>query len=370
MVHGVDPFTRLGIASLRLPEYTGYSAAVYGVFFVPLLALAIGIAKWKPLCAPGRGALEPRVRRLIRLAGFAQAALVAVIVFHPFSAFGSTGMLRIDFLDVGQGDAALITMPDGSTLLVDAGGRPEFKQKKDSESTQSVVRDARSIGDAVVSEYLWWRGLDHVDYLLATHADADHIDGLNDIARNFRVRTALVARMPANDPEFTKLAQTLGQESIPLQLIGAGDTLAFGEVRAHVLWPLADDNVQARSANNDSVVLQLEFGDRKLLLLADIESKAELALLSGETQTALRADVVKVAHHGSRTSSSEGFVKAVSPKIAIISVGRRSMFGHPHAEVVQRWDAAGAEILTTGTSGTITISTDGRDLKVATFAQK
>src|SRR6185503_10846491 len=113
----------------------------------------IGIAKWKPLCAPGRGALEPHVRRPIRVAAFAQAALGAVIVFHPFSARGSTGVLRVDFLDVGQGDAALITMPDGSTLLVDGGGRPEFKQKKDSDSAQDFVRDARSIGDAVVSEY-------------------------------------------------------------------------------------------------------------------------------------------------------------------------------------------------------------------------
>lgn len=370
MVHGVDPFTRLGIASLRLPEYTGYSAAVYGVFFVPLLALAMGIAKWKPLCAPGRGALDPRCRRLMILAALAQATLVAVIVFHPFSAPASTGALRVDFLDVGQGDAALMTMPDGSTLLVDGGGRPEFKQKMDSGSAQNFVRDARSIGDAVVSEYLWWRGLDHVDYLLATHADADHIDGLNDVARNFGVRAALVARTPANDPEFTKLAETLRQESIPLQLIGAGDTLAFGAVRARVLWPGADDNVRSRSGNNDSVVLQLEFGDRKLLLLADIESKAELALLSGETRTALRADVVKVAHHGSRTSSSEGFVRAASPKIAIISVGRRSMFGHPHAEVVQRWTAVGAEILTTGEKGMITITTDGRELTVTTFAQK
>jgi competence protein ComEC len=369
MVHGVDPFTHIGIASLRLPEYTGYAAAVYGGFFLPLVSLAFGVARWKPLCAPGSGALDMRFRRLMSLAALAQAALVAVIVFHPFSASGSAGLLHVDFLDVGQGDAALITMPDGSTLLVDGGGRPEFKRTTDSDSAPSFVRDTRSIGDAVVSEYLWWRGLDHVDYLLATHADADHIDGLNDIARNFRVRAALLARTPANDPEFTKLAETLRQESIPLQLIGAGDTLAFGPVQTRVLWPLADDNVQSRSGNNDSVVLQMEFGDRKLLLLADIESKAELALLSGETRTALRADVVKVAHHGSRTSSSEGFVKAVSPKIAIISVGRRSMFGHPHAEVVQRWNAVGAETLTTGEKGTITITTDGRELKVTRFVQ-
>ena len=91
-----------------------------------------------------------------------------------------------------------MTMPDGTTLLVDGGGRPKFlKKNPEGQPKETFERDARSIGEAVVSEYLWWRGLDHVDYVLATHADADHIDGLNDVMRNFEVRAALVARRPA-----------------------------------------------------------------------------------------------------------------------------------------------------------------------------
>ena len=136
-----------------------------------------------------------------------------------------------------------------------------------------------------------------------------------------------------------------------------------------MLWPPASSNAQARSSNNDSLVLQIEYGKRKILLLADIESKAESALLY-EAREALPADVVKVAHHGSRTSSTVGFVAAVRARLAVFSVGQQSMFGHPHREVVERWRAAGAEILTTGESGTITVMTDGIGLEVTTYVKK
>ena len=369
MVHGVDPFARLGIASLRLAEYSGGSAAGYGIFFVPLLLLAIVLPRWNPLTRRDHAPLRSRSRALLTITAIIQLLLAGIVLFHPFSASSSQGKLRVDFLDVGQGDAALVTMPDGTTLLVDGGGRPKFlKKNSEGQAKEPFERDARSIGEAVVSEYLWWRGLDRVDYLLATHADADHIDGLNDVMRNFEVRAALVGRTPAGDREFAKFSAVAQEKGIPLVLIGAGDALAFGAVRVSVLWPTASNNAQARSSNNDSLVLQIEYGKRKILLLADIETKAESALLH-EAGEALPADVVKVAHHGSRTSSTAGLVAAVRARVAVISVGQQSMFGHPHREVVERWRGAGVEILTTGQSGTITVTTDGRELKVTTFVK-
>ena len=368
MVHGVDPFARLGIASLRLPEYSGGRWIVYVLFYVPLVFLALWLSRWSPLKRPEGGKTTGAT---LQIALVAQVGMLAVVIAHPFSAVKPDEKLRIDFLDVGQGDAALVTMPDGATLLVDAGGRPTFLKKETDKET--FERDARSIGEAVVSEYLWWRGLDRVDYLIATHADADHIDGLNDIARNFRVRAALVARTPANDLEFAQFAATLGKQGIPLRLIGADDQLQFGSVSARVLWPLPTANTQAKSFNNDSIVLRLELGTHSILLLADIESAGEAALLAVLSQARrdeeLRANVVKVAHHGSKTSSTMSFVGATRPQLAVISVGRHSMFGHPHSEVVERWRTVGAEILTTGESGTITVTTDGRDLQVRKFVQ-
>jgi len=371
MIHSVDPFMSIGVASIRLPEYTGLARVVYICYYLPLTTLAVSLSGWKPLDLPK--AFETK-RRLGSSALFGQLLTIVLIVFHPSSASSTQGKLRIDFLDVGQGDSALITFPDNTTLLVDGGGRPGPFQKSsiagngEVGSEEALERDTRSIGESVVSEYLWWRGLDHVDYILATHADADHIDGLNDVARNFTVRAALVARTPGQDLEYTRFSNTIVMEHIPLRIIGAGDVLSFGDVKASVLWPLASMNPNDASRNNDSIVLHMQLGNRALLFTGDIEGAAERAILDAHEN--VRSDVVKVAHHGSKTSSIESFVAASQPHFAIISVGQTSIFGHPNKEVVERWKASGARVLTTGTSGTITVTTDGENLIVATFVKQ
>lgn len=376
MVHSVDVFAWAHVAALRLPEYTGWKRGVYAVYYVPLLALAIALARWQPLrpaATRGDGWREIIRSRTTRFATAALIALLLVIIMHPRSAARPDGRLHVDFLDVGQGDAAFVTMPDGTTLLVDAGGRPSFQghQKFDEELADEsglFERDARSSGEAVVSEYLWWRGLDHVDYILATHADADHIDGLGDVARNFKVRAALVARAPASDPEYQRFAEIARRNAVPVYMIGRGDIFNFGATTLYILWPPHVDNPNAPSANNDSIVLRVRHGARTFLLTGDIEKEAESALVAAEAD--LASDVVKVAHHGSKTSSTQDFVDATHAKLAIISVGLTSPFGHPRPEVVERWRASGAEVLTTGKNGTITISTDGNDLQIETFAHE
>ena len=346
MVHSVDPFSRVGLASLRLPEYSGSAVLLYAVYYLPFLFLIVALLHWQPL-GPRRQR-ECKLRRYVPPLAFAQFLLLAVLILHPLSAARADGKLRVDFLDVGQGDSAFITMPDGTTLLVDGGGNPN---------------DAgRRIGETVVSEYLWWRGLSQIDYVLATHADADHIDGLNDVLKNFSVRAALIARRPRDDPEFEKFSQRLTETRTNSETIQAGDVIRFGEVEINVLWP---PNGGDTSTNNDSVALRIQFGERSILLTGDIEQVAERSLLASQQQ--LSADVVKVPHHGSKTSSTEGFVLATKPQLAIISVGRNSRFGHPHKEVVDRWKANGATVLTTGEYGTITLTTNGHDLNLKTF---
>jgi competence protein ComEC len=377
MTHSVDPFSRAGVASLRLPEYSGWAAAVYGFYYIPLALLALALARWNPL-SPAIKARSGRRKKATRIAGMLQLIFLFVLILHPLSAGRPDGKLRVDFLDVGQGDSALVTMPDGTTLLIDGGGRPSFRERKanaeedagvqSDEEEQPFERDTRSIGEAVVSEYLWWRGLDRVDYILATHADADHIDGLNDVARNFKVRAALVARTPRDDAEYEKFAETLRAKSIRLNVIGAGDVLRFGNVTATVYWPMPGADSNAPSRNNDSIVLRLQFGERIILMTGDVEKEGEAAMLNAKSD--LRSDVVKVPHHGSRTSSTENFVAATHPRLAVISVGLTSMFGHPNKEVVERWRASGAEVLTTGRRGTVTVTTDGRNLKVDSFVRE
>jgi competence protein ComEC len=349
MVHSVDPFSSFDVAALRLPEYTGSAAVLYVVYYFPLLLLLFALSHWLPLAL-----LKERrckLHRFVLPMSILQVLLIAVLVLHPFSSGHADASLRVDFLDVGQGDSALITMPDGTTLLVDGGG--------------NTTEGARRIGETVVSEYLWWRGLSEVDYVLATHADTDHIDGLNDVLKNFTIRSALIARKPTNDPEFSKFSQTLTATNTPAEVIQAGDVIHFGAVEVSVLWPPAAGEL---STNNDSIVLRLKFGEHSFLLTGDIEKLAERALV--ESHQDLNADVVKVPHHGSKTSSTDDFVRAIKPSLAIVPVGRHSMFGHPHDEVVQRWQANGATVLTTGECGTITITTDGKQLRLKRFVEQ
>ncbi|HEV7860302.1 MAG TPA: ComEC/Rec2 family competence protein [Pyrinomonadaceae bacterium] len=388
MVHSVDPFAGAHLASIRLPEYTGWMACLYLLYYAPTVMLAFALARWQPLRrfinTTTAGEQQQRARRLFNsLAGVAFVTLLVLIIAHPLSAGRPDGRLRVDFLDVGQGDAALVTMPDGTTLLIDAGGRPNFDRRQrndesdeqaesgetvEDEASEPFKRDARSIGEAVVSEYLWWRGLESVDYILATHADADHIDGLNDIARNFKVRAAFVARAPARDSEYIKFAESMGRYGVPMRLVGRGHLLRFGDVNAEVLWPVPTLDQESPSRNNDSIVLRLSYGQRVFLLTGDLEKEGEASILNARDE--LACDVLKVGHHGSKTSSTAAFITATHPSLAIISVGLSSPFGHPNPQIVERLSASGAQVITTGQRGTITISTDGQDLKVETFEER
>ncbi|HEX5601269.1 MAG TPA: DNA internalization-related competence protein ComEC/Rec2 [Pyrinomonadaceae bacterium] len=349
MVHSVDPFSDSGWAGFRLPEYSGSASLIYAIYYLPLLVLVIALMHWRPTALQAER--RCKLHRYVLPLTCAQLLLLTILILHPLSSRRTQYDLRIDFLDVGQGDSALVTMPDGTTLLVDAGG--------------NTMDSTRRIGETVVSEYLWWRGLSEIDYVLATHADADHIDGLNDVLKNFTVRSALIARRPVDDPEFAKFSQTLARTKTHSETIEAGDVIHFGDVAVSVLWPPAGGE---KSTNNDSIVLRIQYGERSILLTGDIEQAAERSLLASQQQ--LHADVIKIPHHGSKTSSTEAFVAASNPQLAIISVGRTSRFGHPHREVVERWKSIGATILTTGNSGTITVTTDGHELTIKEFHAK
>jgi len=300
--------------------------------------------------------------KVARASGVAIIVFVFVIVFHPFSVARPDGRLHIDFLDVGQGDSALVTFPDGTTMLVDGGGRADFRNPIDESAFEP---DRPGIGESIVSPVLWNKGYSKIDYILATHADSDHIQGLNEVDANFEVGEALFGRMPENDPEFSELATVLRQRGVSSEFVRRGETFKFGDAVLEVLYPRFDSSPNSASDNNHSVVLRIVYGNRAFLLTGDIEQATEQELVDGGG--VLTADVIKVPHHGSRTSSTQEFINAVHPAYAVISVGRRSRFGHPHREVVDRWASAGSKVMTTGDRGMISVSTDGRDLSVQTF---
>ena len=373
LTNSAEPFIQTKLASIRLPIYTGALNAIYWIYYVPLICFAILAYRWKPFqLTVNSQQLSAKTHfrfPLTACCSLLTVLLLALVLFHPFSAVSTQGLLRVDFLDVGQGDAVLITTPNNRKILVDGGGRPNFKTKITDEKgdTKSFESDSRSIGDVVVSEFLWEKGFDTVDFLVSTHADADHIDGLNDVARNFNVGTAFVARAPARDQEFQRFAQTLRSQNVALRQIARGETLEIDNIRIEILSPIRDANENAVSDNDNSIVLRVVYGSRAFLLTGDIEAPVERFLVAEPEN--LTSDVVKVAHHGSRTSSTENFVRATNAKFAVISVGRDSPYNHPHREPLERWQNSGAKILTTGENGTISFTTDGTNLNLATFVE-
>lgn len=349
-------FTDTTLTNFRAPVYSGSMKAIYFVYFLPVIIVSILVIRWDPFSL--REASKKYVAMSVITAAFLML-IGTVIIFHPFSAPRPDGKLHVEFLDVGQGDSAFITFPNGETMLVDSGGRIIYKQDDDAETFEP---DVPRIGEMVVSEFLWERGISKIDHVVATHADADHIQGLNDIVRNFGVGNAIFGRIDQTEYEFSELVSQLNGFGISKMVVTAGEVFEIGGVRIEVLNPTENS---AMSANNDSIVLKISFGKTSFLFTGDIERESEARLLKSNTD--LQSDVVKVAHHGSRSSSTQAFVDAVRPRYAVVSAPRRSIFGHPHREVVERWHFSGAEVLTTGKSGTITIVSDGSELSISTF---
>lgn len=364
-------------AGFRVPVYSGSMSVIYLLYFVPVLILTILLNRWKPferkLGVKKENSDEKTAAKISkyltaqacrRIAASILILFVWLVIFHPLSQPKADGRLRIDFLDVGQGDSALVAFPNGETLLIDGGGRVSF-EKLNEENSETFEPDSQTIGESVVSQYLWEKGYSKIDYILATHADTDHMQGLTDIAKNFQLRQAFFGRTPFEDKDFAALYEVLEKKKIEPIIISRGDELKIGGAKLQILFPEKDDSGKAISDNNQSVVLRIEFGAKKFLFTGDIEKETEAKLL--QSPMFLRADVVKVAHHGSKTSSILEFIKATDAEYAIIPVGKKSIFGHPHREVVDRWLNSNVKIKTTGERGTISVSTDGKDLQIETF---
>lgn len=256
-----------------------------------------------------------------------------------------TGTLEVTAIDVGQGDSILVVLPQGQTILVDGGGRLVYGRQRKSNL---------DIGEDVVSPYLWSRGIRRIDVIVATHAHQDHIGGLAALVSNFRPNILWTGANPP--PELLDLAGRLG---IPAVRQHPAGPFPLSGARIEVLAP-AEDYAAAKPGNNDSLVLRISYGSRSFLLTGDMERVIEAQLLASGAD--LHADVLKVGHHGSRTSSIQAFLDAVSPSVALVSAGFENGFGHPHRDVLARLSARHAAILRTDLDGRVTARTDGRRL--------
>jgi competence protein ComEC len=307
-----------------------------------------------------------RRSRALALATLAVLPLSAAIALWPSPPIVHPNQLEVTAIDVGQGDSLLVVGPTGRTLLIDAGGPTGAAANAENASGLGSENSGFDIGEEVVSPYLWSRQLRRLDVVALTHAHSDHMGGMPAVLRNFRPRELWVAVDPDSAPYRALLAEaaTLG---IRVRHLRAGDRVAWDAIDIHVLAPTPAYANPGPPINNDSLVLRLQFDRASALLEGDAEAPSErlmsTAALSGNTASAIGPDtLLKVGHHGSRTSTTPEFLALAAPQAAVISVGRANTFGHPRPEVIARLIAAHAHVYRTDQFGltTFLLTRDGR----------
>jgi len=315
----------------RTPDPPLWLASLFLAF---LLASALGLrrgAKWTliPACAG--------------------VAVSLALVIHPFPPALVPGHLELSAIDVGQGESLFLATPAGRTLLLDAGGFPSWRPG-------AAAQLRFDHGEDVVSPYLWTRGLRRLDAVALSHAHDDHAQGLLAVIENFRPREIWVSRATSG-PVWDRVERHARLYQTQIRRLQAGDQFQFGGAALAVLSPPPDYQPAETAHNNDSLVIQLSYGQRTFLLTGDIENQMEQRMIAH--MGPLRADVLKVAHHGSRTSTSGELLDMLRPSFAVISAGLHNRYGLPHATVVDRLASRRIQTLRTDTDGLVTVRTDG-----------
>ena len=275
---------------------------------------------------------------------FTTALWIGLSSAHPHI---HPGVLEVTSVDVGEGDSSLIVTPEGKTLLIDAGG-----------PTGGPHLSEFDVGENVVSPYLWSRGLQRLDVVALTHAHSDHMGGMSSVLKNFRPRELWISVIPPS-PDLAGLLAQARALGIRVEQHFDGDEFAFGGTEVRVLAPERGWR-SFRPGNNDSLVLQIRYGATAALMEGDAETSSEARMVDRHPEAAL----LKVAHHGSKTSATLPFLAAVHPKFAVISVGARNPFGLPKLDVLERLEGARVTTYRTDMDGAVTFFLDGRRVTI------
>ena len=275
---------------------------------------------------------------------YSSILLIIIIIFnfiYPLAA-STKKNLTINFIDVGQGDSTLIRV-DNKNILIDGGG--------------SLYSDSFDVGEKTLFPYLLDRGITYLDYVIVSHFDADHFQGLEYVINNIKVKNAIISSLGQNSKEYETFLNLAKKKKINIIYVKKGDSINFNNAKIEILYP-DNEIINDNAKNNNALVCKLIYNNFSMLFTGDIEEIAEKKILKlyEKNKEKLRADVLKVGHHGSKTSSSYDFIKTVSPKIALIGVGKDNNFGHPNLGVIERLEKSGATIYRTDNMGEIELS--------------
>jgi len=266
--------------------------------------------------------------------------LLIVLILINFIIYIFPQKLRIFFIDVGQGDSTLIITPDKKTVLIDGGGSDSF-----------------DVGEKVLLPYLLDRRILKIDYVLISHFDTDHCGGILTIMEKVKVKNIIISEQAEHSENYERFKKLMIHKRIRLIEVKKGDKIKIGRYSEFkILFPTSR-LLSENPLNNNSIVAQFNYNNFKMLFTGDIEKLAEQQILKTE-KAEIRADILKVAHHGSKTSSIPEFIKAVRPKIALIGVGKNNTFGHPNQQTIKNLENIKCRIYRTDLQGEIIIKID------------
>ena len=266
--------------------------------------------------------------------------LLIVLILINFIIYIFPQKLRIFFIDVGQGDSTLIITPDKKTVLIDGGGSDSF-----------------DVGEKVLLPYLLDRRILKIDYVLISHFDTDHCGGILTIMEKVKVKNIIISEQAEHSENYERSKKLMIHKKIRLIEVKKGDKIKIGRYSEFkILFPTSR-LLSENPLNNNSIVAQFNYNNFKMLFTGDIEKLAEQQILKAE-KAEIRADILKVAHHGSKTSSIPEFIKAVKPKIALIGVGKNNTFGHPNQQTIKNLENIKCRIYRTDLQGEIIIKID------------
>jgi competence protein ComEC len=290
-----------------------------------------------------------KVPRYTAIPVAAVLALFAYLVTHPYSKTPNLNknLLELTAIDVGQGDGLFLATPSGHLALLDAGGNRSTKF---------------DTGESTVSPYLWSRHISKLHTLIASHGDLDHMGGLLAAHDNFRPDEIWVSAQ-VSGPLWDQLKAKATAKNTTIRYLAKGDRLKLGGLEVQTLWPPSDEQID--KSNLTSLVLLLHYGNQRFLLTGDIDQSIEARLL--EDPNLPKLDYLKVAHHGSKTSSSEPFLAQTRPSLAVVSAGYQNNFNHPNPAVLHRLNQSRTLLLRTDRMGQITVLADGKKLTTDPF---
>lgn len=255
------------------------------------------------------------------------------------------GLLSAYFIDVGQGDSMLFVSPSGKTMLIDAG---------------EVVYSRR------VEKFLRQAGVDRIDLLIGTHAHSDHIGAMPYLIERFPVGAYVTTARNVESISSDMVSEALKEKRVSIAQVWCGDIIEWDDAcRITVLSPVLGCEYSELDANDGCLILRVEYGETAFMLTADATVHAEQLAMFHNEKALFKADLLKVAHHGSTSSSSLGFVETVGAKTAVISVGADNLYGHPDADILRLLSGTGAEIYRTDERGSIAVFSNGSGLEFA-----